>query len=283
MNVPSEAVERINTYVAGIAAAYGGDDGGLASIVVFGSAATGGYATGVSDVDLLIVLADEASPAYRECIARVTADLELGLGLAKRRVDQERAMLRTLRGLVDRITANVRTFFICSKADLLSGEPGRILDLPRFQAAFTDRITIPSIVGSGITMWGEELLSQVPIPPIRRRDVAKAWFGLFNQALVAAAVYPLLPEATRYAMEALKRSVHGCYVCYHGRTAPLTDEIAFFEEQYAPDPAFGRLMTLRRSYRKSFRFILHSIRAIARLHALTARDAHFPKTAGPLA
>ena len=40
------------------------------------------------------------------------------------------------------------------------------------------------------------------------RGEDEAFIGLFNQALFAATVYPLLPKATKYAMDALKRSVN---------------------------------------------------------------------------
>ena len=88
------------------------------------------------------------------------------------------------------VRPNVRAFFVCTRSDLLSGEPARVLDIPAAQAFFVDRIAIPSIVSSGITVWGENLLARVALLPIRRLDVAKAFFGLFNQVLFTAMVYP---------------------------------------------------------------------------------------------
>src|SRR2546429_9230792 len=66
---------------------------------------------------------------------------------------------------------------------------------------------------------------------IRRFDVFKAFFGLCGQALLSAAVFPVLPGATKYAMGVLKRSLHNCFFCYHGRRAPLEEEVAFFQGQ----------------------------------------------------
>ena len=52
------------------------------------------------------------------------------------------------------VRPNVRAFFVCTRSDLLSGEPARVLDIPLVQAFFVDRIPIPSIVSSGIiTVW----------------------------------------------------------------------------------------------------------------------------------
>jgi hypothetical protein len=98
-----------------------------------------------------------------------------------------------------------------------------------------DRIAIPSIVSSGITVWGEDLLARVALLPIRRLDVAKAFFGLFNQVLFTAMVYPLLPGATKYAMDGLKRPVHSCHFCYKLRPAPLAKRLR--SSSNATDPA----------------------------------------------
>lgn len=275
MSLPVQPRRRIDAYVAELAEACGGLNGPLVSIVVFGSAATGGYEPGSSDVDLLLVLADGSDSVEWVRVGAVARDLEARHGLAKERVRQQRGSVM-IRGLADRLTANGRSFFICTRADLLSGEPRRILGLPRMQAVLVDRIAVPSMTGSGVVVWGEDLLARVTLRPIRRADVAKACFGLFNQVLFIAAIYPFLPDATRYAMDALKRSVHSCYFCHHLRPAPLAAEVAYFQERYGSDPALGWLLALRRDYRPSFRFVVGSAWAILRLHMRTIRDVRFP-------
>ena len=130
---------------------------------------------------------------------------------------------------------------------------------------------------------GEPLLDRVPLPPIRRLDVAKAFLGLFNQTLFSAVMYPLLPRATKYAMDALKRSVHNCYFCYHASAAPLAAEVAFFEERYGPDRTLKRLLALRQAYRPSLGFVLSCLPALARLHLNTALDVRFPRAARMMA
>jgi predicted nucleotidyltransferase len=59
----------VEAYLAEVSRAYGAPGGPLASLVLFGSAATGGYAAPVSDVDLLLVLRDGADAAAREGFA----------------------------------------------------------------------------------------------------------------------------------------------------------------------------------------------------------------------
>ncbi len=246
-----------------------------ASLVLFGSTATGGYSAAVSDVDLLLVLRDEVSAEDKRNVRDAVSALEARHGLAKSRSHRPGALAE----FADRISANVRSFFVCTRGDLLSGDPGRILDIPPAQAWFVDRIAMPSIVASGITVWGEDVLALVQLPPIRRFDVAKAFHGLFNQVLFSAVVYPMLPGATRYAMDALKRSLHSCYFCYHIRSAPLGEAIAFFKQRHGPSRALARLMTLRSEYRPSFGFVLGCLPTLVRLHLRTARDNTFPRDA----
>ncbi len=272
----SQLSDRVDAFITEIAGALDGGESRLVSIVMFGSAVTGGYETGVSDLDLLIVLEDGASAATRQRVALEISDLEARHGFRTSRESYGGFAARAVQSIARRLTASVRTFFICSKGDLLSGEPGRILGLPRVQAKFVDRIVIPSIVGSARTVWGEDLLSQIALPPVRRMDVAKAFFGLVNQILFVGAVYPLLPDATRYAMEALKRSVHSCYFCFHRQPAPLRHEVAYFVDRYGDDYALQRLLVFRGDYRKSLTFVLRCAPAITRLHVRAARDARFP-------
>jgi len=249
----------------------------LVSLILFGSAATGGYAAAGSDVDLLVVVSDDTDAPTRLRVRNRVAAIEARYALVKPRTRPVSALGGVLVALADRLTANVRSFFVCTRADLLSGEPKRILAIPAFQARFVDRAAIPSIVRSGVTMWGEDLLSVVPLPPLRRLDVAMAFFGLWNQLLFTIAAYPLLPGATKYAMDALKHSVHNCYFCHRGWPASLAVEVAYFEELYGPMPTLRELLVLRQAYRPSFMFALRCVPTLARLHMRTARDLSFPR------
>jgi hypothetical protein len=268
----------VGAYLADVVDACAAPRGPLVSLVLFGSAATGGYSPDISDVDLLLVLEDDADTAELHRVTDIVRAVEARHGLARRAPSPSGTLADTLEAFAARITANVRAFFVCRRADLLSGDPARILSISRVQAAFVDRVAIPTMVSSGVTVWGEELLTSVPLPAIRRLDVAKAWFGLFNQTLFAAAVYPFSPWATKYAMDALKRSVHNCYFYHHGRAESLEREIAFFQARYQPQSAMTRLMTLRSEYAPSFGFVIGCLPTLVKLHLRTARDVRFPRS-----
>jgi hypothetical protein len=93
------------------------------------------------------------------------------------------------------------------------------------ETPFVDRIIFASIVASAVTVWGENLLPAVSAPPVRRLDVFKALFGFSSQVLLSAVTFPVLHDATKYSIGALKHSLHSCYFCYHGRTAALEVEV----------------------------------------------------------
>jgi predicted nucleotidyltransferase len=246
------------------------------SIVLFGSASTGGFQETVSDVDLILVLADGTAPETRTVLRDRVIALERLHGIR-----QPPGRKKALELIVDRITLSDCSFFICTRADLLSGLPGRLMNLNAAHAFFVDRIVVPGILSGAFTLWGEDLLPQVTLQPIRRLDVFKAFFGLISQAVTSASLFPLLPGATRYAMATLKHSVRSCYFCYHGRHAPLEDAIAFLQQRTGPSRELEQLLALRRDYRTSFAFVVRALPTLVHLHWRTAFDNRFPIAAKP--
>ena len=154
-----------------------------------------------------------------------------------------------------------------------------MLDLRPLETPFVDRIVFASMVTSAVTVWGEDLLPRVPIPSVRRLDVFKALFGFSSQVLLSVVTFPVLPDATKYAMGALKHSLHSCYFCYHGRTAALEEEVDFFRRRLGASQTLVDLLALRGEYRRSFAFVIGCLPALARLHLRTARDNRFPLAA----
>lgn len=263
---------RVQAYVDAIVQVTAEDGLALVSVILFGSVVTGGFSGAVSDVDLILVVPDGARQEDGRRLRDEVDRLEIAHGF---RDGSDRP--QGLEAFARRITANVRSFFICTRGDLLSGDVARLLGIPRAQALFVDRVVMPSIVGSAVTVWGEDLLPCVPLLPIRRLDVLKAFSGIVNQVLLSAAMFPVVPSATKYAMAALKRSVHNCYFCYHLHPASLDEEIGFFQEHLGPSPTLTQLMTLRREPRPSFAFVVRCLPTLAWLHLRTAIDNRFPR------
>jgi len=267
---------RVRTYIEALVRTCAQDRAQLVSVVLFGSAAKGGFSQDVSDVDLIIVVADDASRAIRRRLSEDVAQLEAVHGL--RPVSTEPP--GGLRARVERAVGHGFSCFVCTRRDLISGDVARVLDLRPLETLFVDRIIFAGIVASAVTVWGEDLVPRVPVPSVRRFDVFKALFGFSCQVFLSAMTIPVLPDATKYAMGALKHSLHSCYFCYHGRTAALEEEVNFFQRRLRASRTLVDLLALRGEYHRSFAFVIGCLPALARLHLRTALDNRFPLAAG---
>jgi predicted nucleotidyltransferase len=240
----------------------------LVSLILFGSAASGGFSD-VSDVDLLIVVPSETKPESKQALRTEVARLEVVHGF------RSATPARVLQARIERAVGHQFSCFICTRDDLMSGDVARILDLRPWEAPFVDRIVLASIAASAATASGENLLPGVRVPPVRRLDVFKALFGFACQIVLIVESFPLLPDATKYAMGVLKHSLHSCFFCYHRRTAPVEEEVEFFSRRLGASRTLDELLSLRRQYRRSFGFVIRCLPTITRIHLRTARENRF--------
>jgi Nucleotidyltransferase domain len=264
---------RIDEYLNALAQLRLPGEGSLVSIILFGSAANGAFRAEISDVDLIIVLPDGASPEDRTRIRNEVAALEILYGFSP----AEKRAGNRLEKFAERAAGHSMSYFICGRGDLLSGEAARLFGLSPIEAVFVDRIVYASVIASAVTVWGEDLLPQVSMLPIRRLDVFKSLFNLVNVMVMSAMAFLTLPDATRYAMSGLKHSVHNCYFCYHLNTAPLDEEIDFFNSRLGQSKTLDDLLEQRRTHKRSFGFILRCVPTLFRLHLRTAWDIRFPR------
>jgi predicted nucleotidyltransferase len=245
----------------------------LVSVILFGSAAKGAFTANVSDVDLIVVLPDTASRDDRRHIREKVSALEMIHGF---RVPPDRTR-GWFERYVERCTGYSLSGFVCTRSDLLSGEITRVLGLSPLEGALVDRIVLAGVIVSAVTVWGEELLAQVPIPALRRLDVLKALFNFLSAVILSASVFPLFPNATKYAMGVLKHSLHSCYFCYQQKTGSLKEEVDFFSSRVSRRNVLDDLLNRRRRYSPSLAFVLSCLPMLFRLHVRTARDNRFPQ------
>ena len=259
---------RVQTYLEALVQTCAKDRPLLVSVILFGSAAKGGFSEDVSDVDLIIVLQDDTSRTTRRQLSEDVARLEVLHGLRPATAHSRRA----LRALIDRVMAHGFSCFVCTRGDLISGDVARVLGVGPLEMLSVDRIIFANIIASAVTVWGDDLLPQVPVPSVRRLDVFKALFTFSSQVLLSAVAFPVLPDATKYAIGTLKRSLHSCFFCYHRRPASLEEEVDFFQRRLGASQTLVELLALRRTYRRSFAFVIRCLPALVRLHVRTARD-----------
>src|SRR5439155_688825 len=148
-----------------------------------------------SDVDVIIVVSDDVSRAKRLRLGEDVARLETLHELRPATIHSSGGV----RARIERAVGHGFSCFVCTRSDLISGDVARVLGLRPWEAPFVDRIVFASIVASAMTVWGEDLVPRVPVPPVRRLDVLKALFGFSSQVLLSAMVFPVLPDATKYA------------------------------------------------------------------------------------
>jgi hypothetical protein len=224
-------------------------------------------------VDLILVLPNEVAMDDRRRLREAVSDLEITHGLrlpASRRKN-------LLEMFAEHAGGEAHSCFFCSRDDLMSGDAARVFGLRAIEKLFVDRIVLASVIVSAKTVWGEELLSLIPLPPLRRLDVFKALFGLAGLTLLSVVAFPVLYDATRYGMGALKHSLHSCYFCYHLKTVPLNEEVEFFNLRLGRSKTLLDLLNQRRKYHRSFRFVLRCVPVLFRLHLQTALDNRFPR------
>jgi len=263
---------RVQQYLDGVAQLHPGSVVSLVSLILFGSAASGAFSES-SDVDLIIVIPDETSSEDKRLLRRAVTDLEVMHGL---RFPQSRPR-NPLEKFAEHAGGHAHSFFFCTRGDFISGDVARVFGLRAAEEVFLERTFFASVIVSAKTVWGEDLLSLMPLPPLRRLDVFKAFFRLTGLVVLSAAAFPVLPDATRYAMGALKHSLHSCYFCYHMKTAPLDDEVAFFNLRLGRDRTLQDLLHLRKEHHRSFAFVLRCVPTLFRLHLRTVRDNRFPR------
>ena len=116
---------RVQTYIDALVQMCAQNHAPLVSLVLFGSAAKGDFSDNVSDVDLIIVVSDDASRATRRELSEDIARLEMLHELRPATTPSPGGV----RARIERAVGHVMSCFVCTRSDLLSGNVARVLDL----------------------------------------------------------------------------------------------------------------------------------------------------------
>lgn len=250
----------------------------IVSVMIFGSVAKGGFSP-VSDVDLLVVLADEVPWKEKKRLEHDLAALELEHKL-RERPKSKRELILTV---VDRVAGQFKSQFVCYKREFISGNSAAVFGInPVLESLLlTTRIAFANDVMSARTAWGEELLSQVRVPLLTKGHLVKNCVGLLAFNAAALAVFPVVPNATKYSMSALKWMLHTCHFCITLKPSTIEQEIEFFRARLEMDATLPALLSLRRDYQPSFRFVIGCFGTIVRHYAVTVQEKAFPISVKP--
>jgi predicted nucleotidyltransferase len=249
----------------------------IISIWMFGSALVGGFSSPVSDVDLMIVLADDVTQDVKSDIRREFEALECKHGLRA----CPKGRLEHLSAVCDQKIGGFKSLTLCYRRDLLAGNVSAVFEanaLAKWVNNTTHIFCFSSIVNSAQTIWGDDLIARIPIPAITKRHLFKTLLAHLLRNACAFVGIPILPNGTKYSTAILKGFLHDCYFVYKGRGAPLEDEMKFFCTKIGESKVLAQLMSLRETYRPSPGFIIRCFRVLVRLYTVTIRENSFPTT-----
>jgi len=246
--------------------------GKCVSLLLYGSAASGGYSGTVSDVDVMVVMDDSVSREGRKAFRQEVEALEMKHGLLTADFWQRSPRQRA----VDKLLGFFFTTFVVPRAAFLKGDAAGLFGLDRARGALATRLVFANILWSSVTFWGEDLRPAVQGHPITRTDLLKSLHQNLSFALMSALLLPVRPDATKYAMMAVKKSLHATYYCYGLPPVPVEDKVEHFIRRAPRLAPLRELLELRSTYRPAPGFVLRSPALVTALHGLALKDCRFP-------
>lgn len=274
MNLLSNLPPKTKAYIEKTVQLCIENDVVLVSLIVFGSHVKGDFLEDFSDVDMILVIADETS---KKTMRKLRKDL-LKLEFSYRFRMRSKSFFDIVFKAAEHITGMFISHFICYRKEFLTAKFTKVFNVNpvlAFLLAPTN-IVWASTMTSAQTIVGKNLLKIVPMPPITKKDVLKSNVMNSFLSLAACLAYPFHPDATKFAMEALKWSLLTCYFCYKKKSRTIADIIKFFQDHSFNDPLFQEMLSLREKYKKSFLFTAKSSRVVRRLHRMTIKENQFP-------
>ncbi len=248
----------------------------IISVLTFGSVTKDGFSQLISDVDLIVALADEVPRKTKQMISRELSALEVKHKLRKRPASKRDTVYMAF----DEAAGQFLSHFVCYRRDLISGNTAAVFEVNPLAESLliSSNIAFANIVTSANVVWGEDFLHRIHIPALSKVDLAKncASFLLLNAFALLG--YPILPSATKYSMSVLKWMLHGCYFCYTLKAATVEEEIDFFQTKLGTGKVFSELLSLRREYQPSFGFVIGCFSMLVQLYVVTVKENKFPIT-----
>lgn len=274
MREPDDLLAPVRNYIDDVIRLAEVRSSEIVSVAAFGSVAKNNFSQSVSDVDLIVALADVVPQKTKQAISGELAALELKHKLR----EQPNSKREAVYARIDEAAGQFKSHFVCYKRDLLSGNTAAVFAVNPLAESLliSPHIAFANIVMSAKVIWGEDFLSEIHLPTLSKAHLAKNCAGFLLLNICALLWYPLVPNATKYSMSALKWMLHGCYFCYTLKSATVEEEVAFFATKLGADKAFTELLFLRREYQPSFGFIIRCFKVIIRLYVITVEENKFP-------
>lgn len=241
------------------------------AIVLFGSHARGD-ASPVSDVDLLIILADSPDVSV----------LQGALSRKVRYLEEILDLMPPVRSVVDRMlravkmqTGMFRSWFVCSEKDLHALDFARAFGVNQCLSRVVSPSTLVylNLKREGVVIWGDkDVLSPLKLTKWRY-PLIRSFVLTFVESLGSLALTPFSAETTLFSMEAVKWSAFNLqFIAAHfGVPLPSLVEMT----------GMSRYFIARKNYNRDPVFNLLAVWLVWRIHSVASgllRSISSPQT-----
>ena len=228
----------------------------LISIFIFGSREF----TEVSDVDLIFVVKGIEKHEMKK-IKYELKSVEIKYGLRNLRDEFIGSFLNHLEEETGMFCSN----FICTPQDLIEGNFSKIFNTNKFFTFLSPtNIVLSNVFQNLEILYGEDITNFLPKFRISYFQIIKSVIMCSALSFLSILLLLFSKEATKYAMEAVKWSLHNTYFYNYRNSMTIDRLISFFIKTGYND--LNKLKKLRLKYRRDVFFNLHSLPLVIKLH-----------------
>ncbi len=229
---------------------------GLRSVVLFGSAASAQFEEGVSDIDLILVVADDIE---NQVIAKLEATLQ--------RLEAAHGPLKNRSHFLNVFasrTALFKSHFIVRQSTLALLEMRRLFwEAEGFSLAFgrfllplaPSGLVVRNMLTSGLVVYGENVLPRPSSINLESSTFARFFLVSLVMSVFGALSTLLFSDGTMFSLESAKWYFLNRTSYTAGRNVSVQEAVRFMQGS-APRLFLQRFLELRQSYHRSLAFSL---------------------------
>jgi len=235
----------------------------LISIIIFGSLVKG-YATEVSDADILIVLSDECTKKEIGYLHQLINAYEVKYNYL---IPPKGFISRVLYS-IDKSTGMFISHFISNKKDFLKGNFAKTFQVNKLMAKVLapNQIVYGSVLCRAKILYGDNLIKEAKIPNVPMTQLLKSILMNMVTSLFTLLIFPLTKRATLYEMETAKWSLLASYYYIKHDSPALPILLKFFLNQNIATSYIKNWIKLRKSYHQNYKFGLLTPWNILKIH-----------------
>lgn len=242
----------------------------LVSMVLFGGVVEEYFADGVSDVDLIVVLADTCSKEDIKKARTTMKNIEIKYNFSR----ESGGIINRLLQLFNEHTGMFTSHFVCKKSSFENANFNKMFlqTIPFFIIAdliVPKRIVLTNVFGSARVIYGDDLLQQIKISKCGIIDLIKDCSMNFVLSWVAIGVYPFSNAATKYSMQAMKWSFLACKTYLHEQSTNLDKACRYFMQNEIIGEYSKEMFQLRGNYKSDIHFVITTPLRIIYIHLIT--------------